>query len=1503
MKKILSVLLCLAMLLSVLPIGGVSAADQSVPEGYTAIRTVLDLYKVRYDLSGNYILMNDLDLSEATASGGDYDYYGNGWNPIGSDDIYSGNSTFTGTFDGNGYTIRGIRIQVTALPSGTGNLYIGLFGKNAGTIQNVNVEGAYTSTQSKTTYVGGIAAYNTGNIVGCSNNVVISKNAAGYGSNYAGGIAGYNTGNISRCANTGEISWIAVYTLYAGGICGYGYRKSLVENCYNAATVSAFISASSDYSAYAGGIQGYISGYNGYKESEVAYIKKCYNVGTVSATQISYSIRLQQNAIAYLGNYTSVKNCYYLSGTGSNCTGATALSDALMQESSVLSGFDFDTVWTMGGDADYPYPELQCFALSGELGIDGQCSYLSTLQPDLSKVEKIDDTFAYEWLVDGETVSTETSFTIDKADYIGKTVQLKLTGTKALNKGTLYSEEAVISKAVQTQTVEPAERIFADDKQIQITTDFTQEYSLDNATWQTSGLFENLEPNKIYTVYARVAENDLYLPSESVAVLQVTTNRRPMTGSLILEGVAQFGEMLHADATGLLPDGVTYRLEWRRGDTAVGDGDVYALVQADIGQPITVYAIATDDYIGEIASQTVIPTKADALTLPAPAVINKTNRSVTLAGGFGSEYSMDKVHWQDSPVFEGLSVATTYTFYQRLKETDTAFAGACSTGTSAETLKNTVSAPSAPQIADVTGNTVTLVAVQGYQYSKDGVVWQDEPLFEGLRPFTEHTFYQRVAETDTDYASTASAATKVVTLKKHEYDNDCDAFCNICGDEREVGDHVYDHDCDTTCKECGAANGSIQHSYKKQVIKATLDADGEIYHQCEHCGYISSKTTVVSRPLDFSLSATSYTYNGAVKKPTVTVKDAAGNTISSSNYTVTYADGRKNAGTYTVTVKMKGNYSGTKTLTFEINPIDVSKCTFQLSTTAYTYNGTVRTPNVVVKNANGTTLTKNTHYTVTYASGRKNAGTYSVTVKMKGNYSGTKTLTFKIKPIDVSKCTFQLSTAAYTYNGAVKTPNVTVKNANGTTLTKNTHYTVTYADGRKNAGTYKVTVKMKGNYSGTKTLTFKIKPIDISKCTVKLSKTSYYYDGATKTPSVVVKNANGTTLTKNTHYTVTYASGRKNVGTHKVTVKMKGNYSGTKTLTFKVVKTPASKVTVSASKTAFAYNGKMQIPTLTLKNSSGKTMTRNTDYTLKLPSGRKNVGTYEIKITFKGNYTGTKTVKYTIAPTVKSEMNLLVGDASSIGAKSNTKITYSSSNKSVATVSSKGVVTAVRAGTATVTVKSGAITKKVTVKVTTPSINITGNASSVYRGNTLKLSAAVNPAGAKVTWSTSNSTVAKVSSAGVVTGLKQGTVTVTAKITSNGKVYQDTYTVKVNVETPKISVFVTQETKYQSSAVVIVTNSGSKPMKVLNRGSVSNSYNSKTVTRLFTSDEYYVDSATISANSRRSIALICGSDKIILNNRTTYIFYFEYDGELYSATAYSGVSGMNKCTGMTHYID
>ncbi len=280
-----------------------------------------------------------------------------------------------------------------------------------------------------------------------------------------------------------------------------------------------------------------------------------------------------------------------------------------------------------------------------------------------------------------------------------------------------------------------------------------------------------------------------------------------------------------------------------------------------------------------------------------------------------------------------------------------------------------------------------------------------------------------------------------IPVASHTYTDDCAVSCDACGDTREAP-HVYDNACDgtcngcgfirtiphsyqaatcttpKTCKLCGVTEGEkLGHTYKKVVVtKATTSKNGKYKNVCEACGYVASKQPTIYKVGKVSLSKTSYTYNGKVQKPSVVVKDSNGKTISSAHYTVKYASGLKSAGTYKVTITFKGNYSGTKTLTYKINPISVSKCKITLSKTSCTYNGKAQKPSVTVKNANGTKLSTSS-YTVTYASGRKTVGTYKVTVKMKGNYTGTKTLTFKVIPAktSLSKLTADKKSIKVTY--------------------------------------------------------------------------------------------------------------------------------------------------------------------------------------------------------------------------------------------------------------------------------------------------------------------------------------------------------------------------------------------------------------------------------------------------------------------------------------------------------
>ncbi len=318
---------------------------------------------------------------------------------------------------------------------------------------------------------------------------------------------------------------------------------------------------------------------------------------------------------------------------------------------------------------------------------------------------------------------------------------------------------------------------------------------------------------------------------------------------------------------------------------------------------------------------------------------------------------------------------------------------------------------------------------------------------------------------------------KIESISWNTFDN-CGSLKNVYyeGTEDEWGQvRIDSYGNDALLNATIHYNTSIhRHSYIPTITKTTLKANGKIVNKCS-CG--AAKTTTIYYPKTIKLSATEYTYDGKAKNPAVTVIDSSGKKISTTNYSITYKN-NINAGTATAIVTFKGNYTGTKSLTYKINSISTIKATVKLSTTSYTYDGKAKTPIATVK-LSGKTLKKNTDYTVKYSNNIK-AGTATATITFKGNYSGTKKVTYKINTASTTKATYKLSTTSYTYSGKAKTPTVTVK-LSGKTLKKNTDYTVQYSN-NKSVGKATVKVTFKGNYSGTKTLTFKINPV---KTTVK----------------------------------------------------------------------------------------------------------------------------------------------------------------------------------------------------------------------------------------------------------------------------------------------------------------------------------------------------------------------------------------------------------------------------------
>lgn len=109
------------------------------------------------------------------------------------------------------------------------------------------------------------------------------------------------------------------------------------------------------------------------------------------------------------------------------------------------------------------------------------------------------------------------------------------------------------------------------------------------------------------------------------------------------------------------------------------------------------------------------------------------------------------------------------------------------------------------------------------------------------------------------------------------------------------------------------------HTKVRTVTKATINKNGKIVTTCSVCKKTLS-TAIIPKISSIKLSSNTFTYNGKTIKPSVIIKDSKGKKINNSNYTVAYSKGLKNVGNYKVTIKFKGNYSGTVNKTFTIIP-------------------------------------------------------------------------------------------------------------------------------------------------------------------------------------------------------------------------------------------------------------------------------------------------------------------------------------------------------------------------------------------------------------------------------------------------------------------------------------------------------------------------------------------------------------------------------------------------------
>ncbi len=401
LRKLLSVFLTVSLLFSFATIFTVQAEDVEIWDGTIAesfasgtgteddpyiIETASQLAYLansNQSFSGKYIkLVNDIYLNDTT-NWEDWETTApaNEWVPIGILSVDASNYlNFSGNFDGDKHTIYGIYT--------VGRKYAGLFAYSKGYIKNITVKESYISATTNSGGVIGRVHYNS--VENCHNYATVVSTDS---NSYSGGIVGYISSYeevVTKSSNHGKIR----SENYAGGICGYTWH-TVTSLCYNTGDVSGGIS---------GGIVGYQYTYR-YNSNSSAEGKtlNCYNIGAISGTKSAGGICGELDEEYNNSNSPSILNVYNMSnvssvGNGGQIVGqvvgqiavkyaephynvfgyyynptstmqfgiGSATKDiycvclskpkSLLQES--YETFDFDTVWTMEGNPDYPYPML-----------------------------------------------------------------------------------------------------------------------------------------------------------------------------------------------------------------------------------------------------------------------------------------------------------------------------------------------------------------------------------------------------------------------------------------------------------------------------------------------------------------------------------------------------------------------------------------------------------------------------------------------------------------------------------------------------------------------------------------------------------------------------------------------------------------------------------------------------------------------------------------------------------------------------------------------------------------------------------------------------------------------------------------------------------------------------------------------------------------------------------------------------------------------------------------
>ena len=403
----------------------------------------------------------------------------------------------------------------------------------------------------------------------------------------------------------------------------------------------------------------------------------------------------------------------------------------------------------------------------------------------------------------------------------------------------------------------------------------------------------------------------------------------------------------------------------------------------------------------------------------------------------------------------------------------------------------------------------------------------------------------------------------------------------------------------------------------------------------------------------------SYTFTGKAVKPQIRVYDGNVKLTEKKDYKLTYGKNVKpGTGAGSIVIAGVNNYSGKKTVKFDIAPKSLLDSDVQIEDIIVLENGKVNQAKPVVKCA-GKALKQNKDYKVTYGKGDfRQPGKYEITIDGIGNYAGSCTIVQTI----LSKKTELLlgkakigSIKAQSYTGEEIRPVVQIK-AGKAELKEGQDYTVEYRDNVA-VGTAVILVKGIGNYHGTRQVNFKINGISMSKVSVadgwkkeiiyQPGKSEYIqenlkltYQKSKKDPVIKLRADD---------YTISYQNNTK-AGTASaiLTGNPERGYFGTKKLTFKI--SPCKDLTnaqLSFDKSvAYAKGGCMPDVEVTL---AGVTLVKGTDYKVayknnKAVAGKDAAKKPTITVTGVGNYKGTLSGTFEITPQELGNLSMQAKD-------------------------------------------------------------------------------------------------------------------------------------------------------------------------------------------------------------------------------------------------------------------